>query len=244
MTAEGMIRLGWEPDEVAHLTLDRPERRNALDVQACLDLVAATERVVAAGTRSLVVRGAGGHFCAGADLATVEDPAFTPALQMALQGLAAAPLLVVAAIEGACMGGGMQLALAADVRVVSPDARLSVPAARRGLAVDGWTACRLTAAVGAGEAAALLLAAAEIDGTRAHAVGFAQRLGTPDDAVAWAVEAAGLAPLSVQAHKLALACPDGDPVAEAARNAAWRSADLQEGRAAFAERRRPRFTGR
>jgi len=239
-----MIRLGWETDQVAHLTLDRPERRNALDLQACLDLGAATEQVVAAGARSLVLRGAGGHFCSGADLAMVDDPAFTPALQMALEGLAAAPLLVVAAVEGVCMGGGMQLALAADVRVVSADARLSVPAARLGLAVGGWTACRLIAAVGAGEAAALLLAASEIDGSRAHAIGFAQRIGTPADAVAWAREVAALAPLTVQAHKLALACPDGDPAAEAARSAAWRSADLQEGRAAFAERRPPRFTGR
>ncbi|CAA9248761.1 MAG: Enoyl-CoA hydratase [uncultured Acidimicrobiales bacterium] len=239
-----MIRLGWETDEVAHITLDRPRRRNALDVQACTDLRAATEEVVAAGARSVVLRGSGGHFCSGADLAAVEDPAFTPALQAALQALAQAPLLVVAALEGACMGGGVQLALAADVRVVSTDARLSVPAARLGLAVDGWTARRLAAVAGAGEAAALLLAAAEIDGARAHAIGLAQRIGTPADAVAWALEAAALAPLTVQAHKLALACPDGDPEAEAARAAAWRSADLREGRAAFAERRPPRFTGR
>ncbi len=161
-----MIRLGWEVDGVAQITLDRPARRNALDLQA-----------------------------------------FSPAIQLALQGLAVAPLLVVAAIDGVCMGGGMQLAVAADVRVVTPDARLSVPAARLGLAIDGWTASRLAAAAGAGEASALLLTAAEIDGTRAHG----HRPG---------------------------------PAAEDARIAAWRSADLQEGRAAFAEKRPPRFTGR
>ena len=238
------MRLGWETDEVAHITLDRPERRNALDLQACLDLAAATEQVVAAGARALVLRGSGGHFCSGADLAAVDDPAFTPSLQVAVNGLAVAPLVVLAAIEGVCMGGGMKLALAADVRMTTPDARLSIPAARLGLTVGGWTACRLVGAVGAGEAAALLLAAAEIDGTRAHAIGFAQRIGTPDEALAWAIEVAGLAPLTVQAHKLALACPEGDPAAEEARSAAWRSADLQEGIAAFSERRPPRFTGR
>ena len=228
---------------MAVLTLDRPERRNALDVQACLDLAAATDEVVAADARAIVLQGAGGHFCAGADLGAVDDLAFSPALQRALLGLAAAPLVVVAAIEGICMGGGVQLALAADVRVATPDARLAVPATRLGLAVDGWTATRLAAAAGPGEAAALLLAGAEIDGARAYGIGFAQRLGGPEEARAWAVEVAALAPLTVRAHKLALARPVGDAEAEAARGAAWRSADLQEGKAAFAERRPPRFTG-
>lgn len=239
-----MIRLGWEDDGVAVVTLDRPPRRNALDVQACLDLATATEEVVAAQARALVLQGAGGHFSAGADLAAVEDPSFPPALQRALLVLAGAPLFVVAAIEGVCMGGGVQLAVAADVRTVTPDARLAVPAARLGLAVDGWTACRLTAAAGPGEAAAMLLGAQEIDGARAHSVGLAQRLATPAEARAWAVEVAALAPLTVRAHKLALSRPEGDPEAGAARLAAWRSADLQEGKAAFAERRSPRFTGR
>ena len=240
-----MIRLAWEAPLVAVVTLDRPERRNALDVRACGDLAAATAEVVAQGARVLVVQGAGGHFCAGADLGTVEDPAFTPALQRALLGLAAAPLVVVAAVEGVCMGGGMQLAVAADLRVVTPDARLAVPAARLGLAVDTWTARRLAAAAGPGEAAALLLAAAEISGERAHAVGLAQRLGTPAEARAWAVEMAALAPLTVRAHKLGLAARDdaSEDEAEAARLAAWQSSDLQEGKAAFAERRPPRFTG-
>lgn len=239
-----MIRLAWETPHVAVVTLDRPERRNALDVQACLDLAAATAEAGGAGARVLVLQGAGGHFCAGADLAAVEDPAFTPALQRTLLGLSAAPLAVLAAVEGVCMGGGVQLAVAADLRVVTPDARLAVPAARLGLAVDSWTARRLAAAAGPGEAAALLLAAAEITGERAYAIGFAQRLGTPAEARAWAVEVAALAPLTVRAHKLALVAEDdGEPQAEAARLAAWRSADLQEGKAAFAQRRPPRFTG-
>lgn len=238
-----MIRTTWEAAGAAVVTLDRPERLNALDVQACVDLATATDEVVAAGARVLVLQGAGGHFCSGADLAAVEDPSFSPALQRALLGLAAAPLAVVAAVEGVCMGGGVQLALAADVRVVTPGARLAVPATRLGLAVDGWTAARLTAAAGPGEAAALLLAGAEIDGARAHAIGFAQRLGGPDVARAWAVEIASLAPLTVRAHKLALNRPEGDAEAEAARAAAWGSTDLQEGRAVFAERRPPRFTG-
>jgi len=238
-----VIRLAWPADRVALVTLDRPRRRNALDLEACIDLAAAVDDIVVGGARSMVLEGAGGDFCSGADLATVDDPVFSPALQIAVQSLVVAPLLVVAGIEGVCMGGGLQLALAADVRVATPNARLSVPAARLGLAVDSWTACRLAEVVGAGEASALLLAAAEIDGARAHQIGLVQRLGSPADALAWAVEAASLAPLTVHAHKLALSCPEGDPAAEAACSAAWRSEDLQEGRAAFAEKRPPRFTG-
>lgn len=238
-----MIRLEWEAPQVAVVTIDRPERRNALDVQACIDLHRATEEAVAGEARALVLQGAGGQFCSGADLRSVEDPAFGPALQLALFALAEAPIAVVAAIDGICMGGGVQLAVAADLRVVAPDARLAVPAARLGLAVDAWTASRLVATAGAGEAAALLLAAAEITGERAHAIGLAQRLGSPAEARAWAVEIAALAPLTVRAHKLALCRPDDLAAFEVARRAAWASADLQEGKAAFAERRPPRFTG-
>jgi len=233
---------------VVVVTLDRPERRNALDAQACHDLADAVGAAVAGGARALVLRGAGGHLCAGADLATVTDHDFAPALRRALDTVAEAPLVVVAAAEGACMGAGVQLAVAADLRVATPTARFAVPAGRLGIVVDHWTVRRVSRAVGPGQAAALLLAAEELTGERAHALGFVQRLGAPDDAVAWAEEIATLAPLSAQGHKLALRAVD-DPAVDAgavaaAHRAAWASADLVEGRAARAERRPPRFGGR
>jgi enoyl-CoA hydratase len=233
---------------VGTITLDRPERRNALDVAACEDLAAAVDGVVAAGARVLVLRGAGGHFCAGADLGTVTDPAFAGALRRALDAVAEAPVAVIAATEGACMGGGVQLAVAADLRIATPSTRFAIPAARLGIVVDHWTIRRVSRALGPGQAAAMLLAAEELTGERAHALGFVQRLGDLSDALEWAAEIAALAPLSIRGHKLGLRHVDGDPAPHddvvAAHRAAWTSDDLAEGRAARTERRPPRFEGR
>jgi enoyl-CoA hydratase len=233
---------------VATITLDRPERRNALDARACHDLADAVTASVDAGARALVLRGSGGHFCAGADLSTVTDADFAPALRRALDTVAEAPLAVVVGVEGACMGAGVQLAVAADLRVATTDARFAVPAARLGIVVDHWTVRRVSRAVGPGQAAALLLAAEELTGQRAFDLGFVQRLGPPADAVAWAKLVATLAPLSVRGHKLALRSIDDDGVTEeevaAAHRAAWASDDLTEGRAARDERRMPDFRGR
>jgi enoyl-CoA hydratase len=233
---------------VATITLDRPERRNALDAQACLDVADAVEEVVTAGARALVLRGAGGHFCAGADLSTVTDPDFGPALRAALDAVAEAPIAVLAAIEGACMGAGVQLAVAADIRVATEGTRFAIPAARLGIVVDHWTTRRVSRALGPGQAAALLLAAEELTGRRAFDLGFVQRVGTFETAVGWAEEIAALAPLSIRGHKLGLRHVDDEDhdvpqdVAEA-RDAAWASADLVEGRLARTERRRPEFGG-
>jgi enoyl-CoA hydratase len=233
---------------VGTITLDRPERRNALDLGACEALAAAVDAVVAAGARALVVRGTGGHFCAGADLTTVTDPDFGPALRHALDTLAAAPLAVLVAAEGACMGAGVQLAVAADLRVATPDTRFAIPAARLGIVVDHWTIRRVSRALGPGQAAAMLVAAEELTGRRAFDLGFVQRLGDAEVAGAWAHEIAALAPLSIRGHKLGLHHVDGEPEPHpdvvAAHRAAWASDDLTEGRAARVERRRPVFRGR
>ena len=232
---------------VAVLTIDRPARRNAVDHETLERLVgeidAATERSV----RVLVLHGAGGHFCAGADLTTVEDRGFVPLLRRVLEGLHDAPFPTMAAIEGNALGAGVQLAAACDLRVATPDARFGVPAGKLGLCVDHWTVRRVGAAVGDSTARALLLGGLDITGEQAHAAGFVQRLGTLDDAMAWATDIAELAPLTLQAHKLMLNRDQGaldDDDVLAARGRAWTSADLQEGLAAFRERRAARFEGR
>jgi enoyl-CoA hydratase len=113
--------------------------------------------------------------------------------------------------------------------------------------VDAPTVERLAALVGGSVARAVLLAAEVLDGEAAHRLGLVARLGDLDAALAWAEEIAALAPLTVAGHKLALerltprAEPDPDVAAAFAR--AWASADLAEGRAAFAERRPPQFRG-
>jgi enoyl-CoA hydratase len=236
-----------ERGPVTLVTLDRPERRNAVDGQALLDLDAALEAAVARRARVLVLTGAGGHFSAGADLKALEDERFAVALRGVLDGLAAAPLCTIAAVEGAALGAGTQLAIACDLRVATPTARFGVPASRLGLMVDAPTVERLAALVGGSVARAVLLAAEVLDGESAHRLGLVARLGRLDDALAWADEIAALAPLTVAGHKLALEhlTPRGPPAPEVAEAfaRAWASADLAEGRAAFAERRPPRFRG-
>lgn len=232
---------------VGLLTIDRPEKRNALDVESCGELEARLRQFAADGARVVVLTGAGGHFCSGADLSGVENSVFQRALRTLLQALVEVPVPVMAAASGAVLGAGAQLAVACDLRVASADARFGVPAAKLGLMVDHWTVQRVARLCGFGPAQAMLLAAEEVSGERALELGLVHRLGSLDDALAWAGDIAErLAPLTMAGHKLALnrleAAAD-DPDVEAARLRAWASEDLGEGMAAFRERRAPRFRG-
>ena len=231
---------------VAVVTIDRQDRRNAVDHEALDDIAAAIAR--AEGARVLVLRGAGHHFCAGADLTGVEDAGFATVLRRVLDGLSQAPFPTLAAVEGAALGAGTQLAVACDLRVAAADARFGIPAARLGLMVDQWTVDRLAALAGESVARAMLLAAEVISGADAHRLGFVHRVGSVEDALSWAEEIAELAPLTIAGHKLTLnrirppAAPRPE-VGDAFRRA-WESADLREGLAAFRERRPPQFRGR
>ena len=104
---------------VTLLTIDRQERRNALDHEALEQLLAGLAAAHAAASRVLVLTGAGGHFCAGADLTTVEDGAFLDLLHELLDGIRTAPFPSIAAIDGAALGLGSQLAVACDLRVAT-----------------------------------------------------------------------------------------------------------------------------
>lgn len=234
-------------ERVAVITLDRPERRNALDLQSLEELHDAVVGAVGARARAVVLTGSDGHFCAGADLSELEDVSFAQRLAEVVHHLATLPVATVAAIDGACMGLGMQLALACDVRVVAPAARFAVPVAKLGLMVDHWTIDRLARFWGEGAARHLVLTAAVLGAEDAWRLGFAQVPGGLEEAMEVARRAAVLAPLSQAGSKAGLGVHphDAEAVAryEAAFAEAWASEDLVEGRAAFAERRAPRFTG-
>lgn len=233
---------------VALLTIDRAERRNALDHEALEQLLAAHAQT--GGARVVVLTGAGGHFCAGADLSGVEDTSFTDLLRQVLAVLRDDPRPHLAAVDGAALGAGTQLAVACDLRVATAGARFGVPAARLGLMVDHWTIQRLSLLAGAGPTRAMLLGAETYTGEDAERWGFVQRVGDLEAALGWADEIAALAPLTLAGSKLALnrlEMPVGrgeDPEVHDAWARAWGSADLQEGIAAFRERRRPVFHGR
>ncbi len=240
------VRTEWR-GQVLLVTLDRPERRNAVD-HATLTALRDVQAAAAAGSaRVVVLTGAPPAFCAGADLGGVEDRGFTTTLGDVLRGFGDLPAVCIAAIDGPALGAGLQLAAACDLRVATPASVFGIPAARLGLALDEWTIERLSREVGWPTTRAMLLAAATSTGEELHRLGFVQRPGSLSVALDWAEEIAALAPLTIAAHKLAMErsapAPATDPDVEEARRRAWASADAAEGRSAFLEKRRPRFTG-
>ncbi|MGQ0572830.1 MAG: enoyl-CoA hydratase [Pseudonocardia sp.] len=234
-------------DAVGLLELDRPKQRNALDVAQCHRVADGMAEVLAGGARAVVITGRGPSFCSGADFGQVYTDGFRDALHAALHAVADAPVPVVAAVNGPAIGAGTQLAIACDLRVAAPGAVFGVPTAKIGLAVDPWTVRRLARIGGGGTARAILLACEQIGADLAHARGLVDRIGPVTDALALAAEIAALAPLTLAYNKLALdrvELPDDDPALVAAFERCWSSADLDEGRRAREERRRPAFDGR
>jgi len=239
------------------LTLDRPSKRNAVDHQTLLELLAVQATLTRldddhgpgsmATVRAVVITGTPPAFSAGADLAGAEQGQFTADLSSVLRGFGDLSVPVIAAIDGPALGAGAQLAVAADLRVATPQSLIGVPAAKLGLVVDHWTVRRFADEFSPPVARAMLLGAETYTAERLHALGAVHRLGTLDAALEWASHLASLAPLTISGHKIALehrsAEPDVVDSVEAARATAWASTDAVEGRTAFLEKRPPRFTG-
>ncbi len=244
------------------LVLNRPDRRNALNaamwaaVPAVMDVLAGIPDV-----RVIVLRGAGSEaFAAGADISEFGDArndAAAAARYEQLNGAAFAAIRgctkpVIAMIQGFCIGGGLAIALAADIRIADRSARFALPPARLGLAypLDGLR--DLVATVGAAAAKEMIFTARRLTGEDALAVGLINRLA--DDIVvetqALCEDIAEGAPLTITHAKRAIdmiagrpGAIDTDHVHELAARC-FDSADYAEGRAAFAEKRKPRFSGR
>ncbi|MFW0785392.1 enoyl-CoA hydratase [Gordonia sp. CPCC 206044] len=234
---------------VTTIELDRPDKRNALDDDMVSGLSKAFTAAVDAGARAIVLTGRGPVFCAGADLSgPVYDRSFLDTLVATLQQIESTPVPVIAALNGSALGAGLQLAMAADLRVMAPDALAGIPAAKIGVAVDEWTIRRLVSLVGSGQARGMLIGCDPLTADRAHALGFANRIGDLADAQHWAAAIADLAPLTLAHYKLVLngdgARDEPAPDHLAAMMRAWESDDLAEGRAARVEKRTPKFVGR
>lgn len=256
-----MIATYSRDGRVGRITISRPERRNALNHEALDQLHEGVRAAAEDGVRSLVLTGDADQFCSGADLKELEDLEFTRALRAMLDDLAGLAVPTIAAISGACMGLGMQLALACDLRLATDDARFAVPVAKLGLMVDHWTVQRLALLAGHSTARWMVMTARPLTAERAHAVGLVHELvpvaaDGPGAAVLGAADElagqiAALAPLSLAGTKLGLDLLERESVAVdpdgaylAAFHAAWASDDLVEGRRAFGERRSPEFEGR
>jgi enoyl-CoA hydratase len=210
-----------------------------------LDLLAALE--TCRNARVVVLTGAPPAFCAGADIAGVDEDVFAADLRRVLEGFVALDAVVLAAVDGPAMGAGAQLVSVCDLRVATRGSLFAVPAARLGLMIDTWTVERLCREFGWATTRGMLLAAEVYDAERLHQIGAVHRLGDLSDALDWAGRIARLAPLSIAGHKRSLDVVAGgvEPVdgLDAVRLAVWRSADATEGRRAFLEKRSPMFRG-
>lgn len=204
--------------------------------------------------RSIVLCAEGKHFCAGADFSTGDTHFTTEDLYAAAVRIFRTTKPIVAAIQGAAIGGGLGLALSADFRIASPEARFSANFARLGFHQGFGLSVTLPRLVGTQAAAELLYTGRRIGGEEAVSLGMADRLSSLDDlrssAHSLAREIAISAPLAVQSIRMTLRGTLADEVAAATdregREQAWLrdTSDFKEGTAAMAERREPRFTGK
>jgi enoyl-CoA hydratase/carnithine racemase len=247
-------------DRVAHVTIERPERRNAMSLEV-FDQLAARAEQAAADDRvgAVVVAGRDGTFSSGIDVSVFGsqlhdgvDPGFIARLQAAFTAYEELDKPTLAAIEGYCFGGGIQLAVACHLRGVAPDAQLSVLEARWGLVPDLGGTWRLPRLVGLGRATELTLTARRVDADEALAIGLAEvRLGTDPQADAHELAARlaagpGAVRRAPRLLRENLARPRADALAAEARTqlACIEGPDFAEAVTAGLEGRAPRFVGR
>jgi 2-(1,2-epoxy-1,2-dihydrophenyl)acetyl-CoA isomerase len=241
---------------VATVEFARPPL-NYFDADLVGELAEAYERLDAGGAcRAIVLCSSGRHFCAGADLAGGERDGVpeTERLYANAARLFAAGLPVVAAVQGAAIGGGLGLALSADLRVAGPGSRFAANFAALGFHHGFGLTVTLPAVAGEQRALELLYTGRRVRGEEAHAIGLCDRLVGDDDvrsaAQAMAGEIAASAPLAVRAIRRTMRGDLADRIraateherAEQARLA--QTEDFREGVRATAERRPPRFHGR
>jgi enoyl-CoA hydratase/carnithine racemase len=246
---------------VGVITLDRPDARNALTHTTYAEL---TDAVATTDARCLVITGTDPAFCSGDDVKQVMLPAGgddgaaglarEPRITPAAAALLTTDVPVIAAVNGAAVGWGMELALMADIRVASERARFGELFVARGLCCDVAGLGRLAQLVGRESAADLLFTGRIIDADEAAALGLVSRVTPHGDlfpaALALAGRIAANPPLAVQRIKAGLRRaldPDWDALGRwvtAGLAELFRTDDHREGVAAFLERREPRFVGR
>jgi enoyl-CoA hydratase len=241
------------------LTLDRPEARNAIDAATAAAIEAAIDRLEDDDDLWCgVLTHTGPVFCAGADLKAIARDGVR-GIVTARGGFAGLcrrerdkPLVV--ALEGAAVGGGLEMALACDVVVATAAVELGVPEVQRGMVALSGGTFRLARAVGRAVALDLVMTGDRLDATRAAQLGLVSRLVEPGqaraEALAVAERIAANAPIAVrEARRITAAAFDHDEdelwaLAEAAQERIFATHDAKEGPRAFAEKRAPRWQGR
>jgi len=247
---------------IATLTLNRPDRMNAISAAMKAELAQALDRIEDARARVVIVTGAGRAFCAGADIKERAGQEPTPAEFLAAQRrthalfdrLAALEAPVIAAINGVALGGGLEIALCADIRLAAATARLGLTEVALGVIPAGGGTQRLPRLIGLGAAKRLVLTGQVLEAEAARAIGLVDEVTAPeallDRARSIAAAIAAQPPLAVQAAKRVMDRGMETDLAtglEAELHAAailFATEDRREGMRAFVEKRRPVFTGR
>lgn len=253
-------------NHVGWIVYNNVEKHNAMTA----DMIAAVGRICASfeaddNVRVVVLRGAGDKaFISGADIAQLDSgeisgpPAVATDASMAANsgttGLLSLSKPVIAMINGWCIGGGVMVALSADIRIASETASFAIPAAKLGVGYPYQAIEQLVALCGPGQAAEILFSARRLSAAEAVRIGLVNRVvphGELETYVrALVADIAANAPLTHHASKLSIhaATRGGEPtdaaVIRAAIADAWTSDDCVEGKRAFMERRPPRFVGR
>ncbi len=195
------------------LRLARPAKRNALN-DAMIAAIGTLFAALPSGTRAVVVHGEGSHFCAGLDLNDVSDTDATEGVahsqrwHRAFERIADGPVPVVAALHGAVIGGGLELAIACHIRVADATAYYALPEGQRGIFVGGGAAVRLPRLIGLARMQDMMLTGRTYGAAEGAAAGFSQYLVGPGEALDKALElaerAAATAPLTTFAVLRAL----------------------------------------
>jgi enoyl-CoA hydratase len=241
-----------------YVIFSNPEKRNALSGEMMKDACLAIEQfATAANVRAVVLRGTGKTFVSGADIgglptsAEERRPASGPSIIETVRHL---DKPVIAVLEGWCLGGGVIVALAADMRIGTPELQLGIPAARLGAGYPLQAVEALVRLVGPSMSSRLLLTGKPIDGRRAYQVGLLDWLAEGSELEQELESVLGslsdAAPLTLKASKrsiVALSSSYDERLYNSATEAideCWRSEDLKEGQRAFLAKRKARFTGR
>jgi enoyl-CoA hydratase/carnithine racemase len=262
--AGGKLILDSPAEAVVRIRISNPDRRNALDHEI-LDTLAETLPRLDQGieTRCVVLTGAPPVFSAGYDIAAIPSETFerdaealvAHPFHAAMEALAAHPWPTVAAINGHCLGGGLELAITCDLRICAAGAKLGMPPAKLGL-IYGHTGLRkFLDTIGPARTKELFLTGRNVGAARAEQIGLVHEVVGDEEieqaAVELAAAVAANAPLAMQGNKRAIDLLTQCPVLTeqqqagliALRESCFASEDFREGIRAFAEKRKPRWTG-